>query len=68
MGHLEQLKAALTETLRLTKDPNFRVQYNKEEQEFYQSYVKELNEEINAEYEAQAFIAQREREKEHGAV
>ena len=67
MGHLEQLKAALAETVKLTKSKEFR-EYTVEEQSFFRGYVKELNEEINSEYEAMAFIAQRDKEKEHGTV
>jgi hypothetical protein len=67
MGHLDQLKAALDSTIKLTKSADFR-QYSKDEQDFFRSYVRELNEEINAEYEAIAFVAQRERDKQHEAL
>ena len=67
MSHLEQLKAALDRTIKLTKAEEFS-KYSKDEQDFFKSYVRELNEEINAEYEARAFVAQRERDKQHEAV
>jgi hypothetical protein len=68
MSHLEQLKAALNETVKLTRSDAFTTQHTVEEQEFYRGYIRELNEEINAEYEAMDFIRRREQEKQHEAV
>jgi len=65
MGTLEQLKRALTQTVKLTKDPEFRTKLSLEEQEFYKSYIKELQEEIDAEYEALEYIRRRDMKKEH---
>ena len=60
MSHLEQLKQALEHTIKITKDERFTKLYSVDEQRFFKSYVKDLNEEINAEYEALEFIRQRE--------
>jgi hypothetical protein len=68
MSVIEQLKEALDHTNKITKGPCFTTQYTKDEQEFFKTYAKELTEELNAEYEAIAFIAKRDREKEHGAA
>ena len=68
MNQLEQLKQALAHTIKITKDPRFTSLYNAEEQDFFKSHVRELNEEINAEYEAIEFIRQREMRCEHEAV
>jgi hypothetical protein len=65
MGHLEQLKAALTATIKLTRSEGFTTQHSTEEQEFYRGYIRELNEEINAEYEAMDFVRRRDEGKEH---
>ena len=65
MGHLEQLKAALSATIKLTKSEGFTAEHSPEEQAFYRDYVGELNEEIAAEYEAMEFIRARDQEKEH---
>ena len=67
MSHLEQMQAALEETIHLTKSEGFK-KYSRAEQDFFRSYVKELTEEISAEYEAMEFIRQREKEKNHEAV
>lgn len=67
MGHLEQLKVALSETIKLIRSGDFN-QYSKDEQQFFRGYIKELNDEIAAEYEAMEFIRQRDKEKEHATV
>ena len=67
MSQLEQLKAALEETIHLTKSEGFKA-YSTEEQDFFRGYVRELSEEIGAEYEAMEFIRQRDKEKLHEAV
>ena len=67
MSRLEQLQEALSHTIKLTKSEGFKV-YSKEEQEFFKAYIKELDEEIIAEYEALDFIRRRDREKEHAAT
>ena len=64
MSHLEQLKQALERTIKITKDPRFKELYSQEEQDFYKSYVGELKEEIETEYEALAYIRQREQRDE----
>lgn len=67
MGHLEQLKEALSSTIKLTRSKEFK-DYTKDEQEFFRNYIRELNEEINAEYEALAYIRRRDKEKKHEAL
>ena len=64
MSRLEQLQEALSHTIKLTKSEGFKA-YSKEEQEFFRGYIKELDEEIIAEYEALDFIRRRDREKDH---
>jgi hypothetical protein len=65
MSHLEQLKAALSATIKLTRSETFTTRHSTEEQEFYRGYIRELNEEINAEYEAMDFVRRRDEDKEH---
>ncbi len=67
MSQLEQLKKALEETIHLTKSEAFK-EYSVDEQNFFRGYVRELSEEISAEYEAMEFVRQRDKEKLHEAV
>ncbi len=67
MSHLELLQAALEKTIHLTKSEGFK-EYSEDEQTFFRGYVKELNDEISAEYEAMEFIRRRDKEKLHEAV
>ncbi len=62
MTPLEQLQESLKRTIKITKDKRFTTLYTVDEQEVYRGHIKELNEEINAEYEAIAFIRQRDEE------
>ncbi len=67
MGHLEQMKEALSHTIKFTRSESFK-EYSKEEQAFFRNYVRELNEDINAEYEALEFIRRRDKDKEHAVT
>ncbi len=61
MSNLQQMQEALKRAIKLTRDDRFTELHSKDEQKVYHDLIRELNEDISAEYEALEYIRRRDK-------